>query len=153
MDYIIVPTLKKMGSRYDSANARMLLLATAAIESRCGYYIKQVKGPAEGIWQMEPATTADIFKECDALRDREFLNLIRSLKVRSATKYPMVDSPMYACAMARLKYAMDPQPLPDHRYRHEVWEYYKRIYNTIHGASTISKFFSAWDDSCTHIKL
>ena len=50
---------------------------------------------------------------------------------------------MYACAMARLKYSMDPMPLPDHNDIEAVYNYYKRIYNTPLGASTYEKFKSA----------
>jgi len=42
LDHIIKPTLKYMGGGYDSKNARMLLLATAAVESNCGQYVKQI---------------------------------------------------------------------------------------------------------------
>jgi len=41
LDCIIKPTLKYMGGNYDSKNARMLLLATAAIGSGCGYKLEQ----------------------------------------------------------------------------------------------------------------
>ena len=50
---------------------------------------------------------------------------------------------MYACATARLKYSMDPMPLPDHNDIGAVYNYYKRIYNTPLGASTFEKFKSA----------
>ena len=45
--------------------------------------------------------------------------------------------------MARLKYSMDPKPLPDHNDIKAVYDYYKRIYNTTLGASTYEKFLSA----------
>ena len=47
--------------------------------------------------------------------------------------------PMYACAMARLKYAMDEEPLPDWRDAAAIYAYYKRIYNTEGGASNFYK--------------
>ncbi len=81
-DYIIKPTLEYMGGNYNSDKARFLLLCTAAIESNCGYYIKQVDGPALGIWQMEPATHDDIWENCDALHpvySRELMIKIKSL--------------------------------------------------------------------------
>ena len=79
LDYIIKPTLEYMGGNYNSKNAQMLLLSTAAIESKCGYYIKQINGPALGIWQMEPATHTDIMFNCDAFRDEDFAYNISSL--------------------------------------------------------------------------
>ena len=60
-----------MGGNYESKNANFLSLCTAAIESNCGYYIKQVGGPALGIWQMEPATRMMRYRyfNCDAIND------------------------------------------------------------------------------------
>lgn len=145
LDYIIKPTLKYMEHGYNSKNAQMLLLATAAIESKCGYYIKQINGPALGIWQMEPETHDDIWRNCDALKDAEFDYSINNLCINATggTDF-VIESPMYACAMARLKYSMDKEPLPPHDEIFEIYRYYKRIYNTPLGASTFEKFKSAW---------
>jgi len=150
LDYIIKPTLKYMSGNYDSLNARMLLLSTAAIESNCGYYIKQVGGPALGPWQMEPSTEDDIIKNCDAIKGGDFWWRIENLLTdqHGEIEVPsMIASPMYACAMARLKYAMDPSPLPSHDNKKEIYEVYKRVYNTPLGASTWDKFRIAWDQN------
>ncbi len=146
LDHVIVPTLKYMSGGYDSLNARMLLLSTAAIESNCGYYIKQVGGPAEGIWQMEPDTHDDILANCDALKDKHFLVKVLSTQ-NNGMGNKLVINPAYACAMARLKYSMDIKALPHHNDKKSVYEYYKRIYNTELGASTWAKFQIAWDQN------
>lgn len=58
--YVIRPTLEKI--ELWSEAAENLLLGTTAQESHMGTYIKQVgKGPALGIYQMEPATHKDIW--------------------------------------------------------------------------------------------
>ena len=54
-------------------------------------------------------------------------------------------SPTYACAMARLKYSMDPNPLPkltgdNNADSRAFFSYYKRVYNTELGASTFDKW-------------
>jgi len=142
-DHIIKPTLQYMGGNYDSKDARFLLLCTAAIESKCGYYIKQINGPALGIWQMEPDTECDIYKNCDMLKGVYFNSKISKLISENSTKTDneaLINSPMYACAMARLKYSMDKAPLPDRHDIKAVYDYYKRIYNTPAGASTYEKF-------------
>ena len=152
LDYIIKPTLEYIGGNYNSKNAQMLLLATAAIESDCGYYIKQVNGPALGIWQMEPATHNDIWAECDALYSDLGQRLaelsVKGLYVKEKGIHDgaddLINSPVYACAMARLKYSMDKGPLPDHKEIFEIYRYYKRIYNTPLGASAFEKFQAAW---------
>ena len=144
-DLIIKPTLKYMGGNYNSKDARFLSLCTAAIESKCGYYIKQIKGPALGIWQMEPNTHDDIWGNCDALRRGDTSVFVNSLRVGEpfSPHTNLVVSPMYACAMARLKYSMDSEPLPKHDNFRAVYDYYKRIYNTPAGASTYEKFKQA----------
>ncbi len=144
-DHIIKPTLEYMDGNYSNKNARMLLLATAAAESKCGYYIKQVGGIALGVWQMEPNTEADIWKNSDALKRSEFITKIAGLMIDVEYKNDLIVSPMYACAMARLKYSMDIEPLPDYDDINAIYRYYKRIYNTEAGASTMKKFVDAWN--------
>ncbi|MBO4334511.1 MAG: hypothetical protein J5846_01575 [Desulfovibrio sp.] len=41
-------------------NAGRFLLEIAAAESDFGYYVRQVKGPAQSVWQIEPATARDL---------------------------------------------------------------------------------------------
>lgn len=148
LELIITPTHKYMGGNYQSDSADLLSLCTAAIESDCGYYIKQVNGPALGIWQMEPATHEDILANCNAIIkfgkiELEVLDL--STNGFSCTNDDLINSPKYACAMARLKYSMDSNPLPkvtgnrkeDER---DFYDYYKRVYNTELGKSTFAKW-------------
>ena len=145
LDCIIKPTLEYMGGNYASKNASMLLLSTAAIESKCGHYIKQIGGPALGIWQMEPATHEDIWLNCDFLVLRMQQEVIADLAVCNVGESKsLITSPMYACAMARLKYSMDSAPLPPYDNIRAVYDVYKRVYNTPLGASTYEKFKQAW---------
>ena len=145
-DCIIKPTHLYMGGNYESKNANFLSLCTAAIESNCGYYIKQVGGPALGIWQMEPVTEVDLWENCDALLGDDFNELIAdllSVNLNQQGDEALMLLPIYACAMARLKYSMDKATIPDHNDIKAVYDYYKRIYNTPLGASTYEKFQSA----------
>ncbi|MBO4368613.1 MAG: hypothetical protein J5803_00715, partial [Desulfovibrio sp.] len=41
-------------------NAADFLLEIAAAESDFGYYVRQVKGPAQSVWQIEPETARDM---------------------------------------------------------------------------------------------
>ena len=146
-DHIIEPTLEYMSGNYNTVEARFLLLCTAAIESECGHYIKQIGGPALGIWQMEPATHDDIWNECDALKLPELSTIVDGL-VPTLNNEPMIESPMYACAMARLKYSMDTKALPKCNGGTDLdldmfYKYYKRVYNTQYGKSTFEKWCSA----------
>jgi hypothetical protein len=147
-DHIIKPTLEYMGGNYYSKDAAFLLLCTAAIESNCGEYIKQINGPALGVFQMEPKTHDDIWENCDALFDGGKIQNIACVFYSLAPMgkcgdEALTSAPMYSCAIARLKYSMDAAPLPDRNDIKAVYEYYKRIYNTEGGASTYEKFLSA----------
>lgn len=160
-DYIIKPTTEYMGGGYNSIEARFLLLCTAAIESDCGYYIKQVNGPALGPWQMEPATHDDIWDNCDALHGPIFGFKVAQLGLRKNSEEASSDyendisiSPMYACAMARLKYSMTPEPLPEHTGDANIdlrafYDYYAKFYHGIDkdgkelGKSTYTKWATA----------
>ena len=153
-DYIIKPTLQYMGGGYYSKESAFLLLCTAAIESNCGQYVKQINGPALGFWQNEPATHLDTWHNCDALNDDDFADTIKALTVRAIfdgdddLNFDLISSPMYACAMARLKYSMDPHSLPKLTGDSTVdlksfYDYYKRVYNTELGASTYDKWCTA----------
>ena len=149
-DYIIKPTLEYMGKNYNSEEARFLLLCTAAIESDCGHFIKQVNGPALGIWQMEPVTHTDIWENCDALSlGGDFHEIVSNLAPLycNPKSGELIDSPKYACAMARLKYSMDRHALPKYNGGTPLdldmfYRYYKRVYNTHLGASTFQKWLA-----------
>ena len=147
-DFIIKPTLQYMSGSYYSKESAFLLLATAAIESNCGEYIKQINGPALGIWQMEPDTDNDIWANCDALDNDVFISFIGDLCLSKDSRNgfdALFESPKYACAMARLKYSMDPNPLPkltgdNNTDSRAFYDYYKLVYNTELGASTFDKW-------------
>lgn len=149
-DYIIKPTHKFMGGKYESDESNFISLCTSAIESDCGEFNEQINGPALSWWQIEPVTHADIWLNCDALKNKEFAERILLLagghKVYSHDL--LLKSPMYACAMARLKYSMDPQALPKYNGGTALdldvfYRYYKRVYNTELGASTFQKWLVA----------
>jgi hypothetical protein len=149
LELIITPTHKYMGGNYQSDSSDLLSLCTAAIESDCGHFVKQVNGPALGIWQMEPDTSEDVWVNCDALKKSNFIDKITHLIPTSCLfdnyELALIDSPKYACAMARLKYSMDSNPLPKvtgNRKEDEraFYYYYKRVYNTELGKSTFNKW-------------
>lgn len=148
-----------MGGNYYSKESEFLLLCTAAIESNCGEYIKQINGPALSPWQIEPVTHDDTWYNCDALssyvedKQTDLVRFMVSVSMDGEIGHQnLLWSPMYACAMARLKYSMDPQPLPkltgdkltDGK---AFYDYYKRVYNTELGASTYEKWVNALQDN------
>lgn len=149
-DYIIFPTLEAMkaytGWDYNTQAARQLLLATAAQESHCGDYLKQVKGPALGVYQMEPATITDLYTHF-ALGDKKEL-LYKFLSV-AELQYPnligVVGNLHYATALARMNYRRFPGALPVFNDKGAMWAYYKKFWNSVTGAATEEDFNMNWE--------
>ena len=147
-DYLINPTLGMINKPgFNSPLIRRLLLCTMAIESDMGQFLKQIGGgPAEGPYQMEPATEDDIFANCDLLRSKcsNLYHVVAELSDVLPTGRALCLSTIYATLMARCKYWMDTEPLPEDT-PEAMYKYYKRIYNTPDGASTFGKFLDAID--------
>ena len=123
-----------------SPEAEKLLLGTAAQESRLGAYLRQVgKGPALGVFQMEPATHNDIWDNFLAYREQM---ISRLRKYISGIPEDMVVDMRHACIMARLQYYRRPEPLPEVDDLEGQALYWKLHYNTIHGAGTQAEYIS-----------
>lgn len=114
-----------------SKNAEELLIFTCATESMGGTYLKQIKGPALGIYQMEPNTYNDIWQN--------YLKFNMSIVMKFMTSFHVAFMPpeermiydlRFATAMARFHYRRVDEPLPPHDNIGAIWEYYKKYYNT-----------------------
>jgi len=133
---LIEETLKEIGLH--SKDAVNLLMGTCAQESHLGEYIKQIKGPALGIFQMEPATFVDI--EQNYFRYKK--ELYEKVKSNSRVSYLysglMVYNLKLAICMTRIHYLRVPEKLPNSIEGYAA--YWKRYYNTYLGAGTEEEF-------------
>lgn len=131
---VVRPALAAL--QLNSESAVNLLTGTALAESRAKF-VKQIGGPALGLWQMEPATHDDCFAN--------FLNfpaqskfataLHQMLAADSAPVDQLVNNLRYACAMARIRFYRSPLPLPSATDPIAMSAYHKRVYNTPKGAA------------------
>ena len=141
---IIQDTLKKIDLY--SKEAEHFIYNTGLVESRYEY-LKQIKGPARGMWQCEPWVAVDICK--NYLKYRESL----MKKIASVCKLQLVyflepnesdweDILTYNIAaqisMCRLHYRRVPKPLPKNLA--EQAAQWKNYYNTSKGKGTVEKF-------------
>lgn len=136
---VIVPTIRRLGL-YSKA-AENLLMGTAAQESHLGTYLHQLgKGPAKGIFQMEPATHSDCW--ANYLRYREGLaeELRQIAGVQTPTPELMIGNLYYATAMARVHYLRVSEALPKAENPYDLGHYYKDHYNTHLGKATVDEF-------------
>lgn len=127
-----------VGRRLNTRAARQLSLVTAAVESHCGQYLKQVRGPAAGPWQMEKPTyrwvVSEIMRRDEVfgmLHDEGFTSLYTDL--------------MRGALWCRLRYFLVPAPLPEVDNVMHMWVYYKTHWNSHRGATTRAKFVKVWD--------
>ena len=118
-----------------SDSAVNLLLGTAAQESHFGTYIRQVRGPAVGVFQMEPDTF-------NWLRDKY---LVKFTQLEQFKCEDLEWDLSAAIIFARLRYRAIPKSLPPADDIRALAEYWKKYYNTIHGAGTVAEFISNYD--------
>lgn len=144
--YVIEPTLKYL-DLYSDASVN-LLLGTCAQESHMGTYIHQLgNGPACGIYQMEPFTHKDLWKNFLGGK----LNL--SSKIRSLMSdcdkadqdKALITNLAYATAMTRVFYLRIKESLPQANDIEGMAKYWKLYYNTVKGKGTEHEFISNYE--------
>lgn len=142
---VITPVLSKLQLFSDSAVN--LLLFTCAAESKGGTYLKQIKGQALGIYQMEPLTHNDIWQ--NYLRHRPVLLNLLGMHfnvIRMENEDRLITDLAYSTAMARIHYLRVKSPLPDANDVDGLWEYYKAHYNTVAGKAKKEASIKAYQD-------
>lgn len=147
--YVILPTLKALDLW--SPAVETLLVGTAAHESAMGKYLHQIKGPALGIYQIEPLTHFDVWanflKYRTGLRDKVLgmvpQNMLRhdsATGVNYGAESMLITDLAYATVMARLVYLRAPAPMPAADDINGLAAYWKKFYNTPLGAGTENEF-------------
>lgn len=123
--------LARLEPRLDGTVPRALMLGTAMVESNL-QYLQQVRGPAMGLWQVEPRTHADCWQNFLAFRP-DMHAAFRELCVFDPSPEEMRWNLLYGCAMARLVYWRAPEALPDLD-AYGLAGYHERHFNTERGA-------------------
>lgn len=133
-----------------SAAAENLLVGTALVESGL-FYVRQLRGgPALGLFQMEPATHNDIWRNCLAFRNdlrgrvERLFGWSADLPDPEERAGHLVWNAGYAAAMCRIHYLRVPAPLPEPGDVNGLAVYWKAHYNTPLGAGTAGKFERAY---------
>jgi len=136
----IVPGCQELGRalnrKLNTRSARQLLLVTAAVESNCGQYLKQIRGPACGAFQEEPATLKWVNEE---LYQRGLTSYFRPDPLDITTDL------VVAAIACRARYWLVPDALPEADNAMHMWVYYKKWWNSSLGATTRQKFMKAWE--------
>ena len=136
---IIQPALRII-NQY-STNAEELLVGVCAHESKGGTYLKQITGPALGIYQMEPATHSEIWNRAIRAKsdlEQRIFNFMRIQNIPNAQE--MVYNLYYATIMARIFFMRFPEPISDTlEGQAQLW---KDRYNTKLGKGTVEQYIA-----------
>lgn len=142
---VIRPVLTRLDLK-DGRAAEELLLGTALQESRLQYLRQLGKGPARGVFQMEPATHDDIWTNYLAY-NVDLATRVNGLSLRATGDMHQVEANMYyACAMARVHYRRVPAKLPEQGDLEAQADYWKQYYNTFQGAGTVEEYIENYQE-------
>ena len=120
------------------------LMLTAAQESRCGHYLYQLNGgPARGIFQMEPATMEDIYKNY-LIRKPLLAIQVDRLVAPGSLILNLTGNILFQIALARVHYWRVKEPLPfkqddEFEYVRSLAQYWKTYWNTSAGQGTVNE--------------
>ena len=125
-----------------SPAAENLLIGTALQESGLIWLSQHPTGPARGVYQIEPATHADLYATwipatVQDARRRELRQRLVALCAPAPSPVDQLRTNLaYATAVARLLYYRHPDPLPAADDVDGLAAYYKCIFNSTEGAAT-----------------
>lgn len=130
-ELVVLPALHDL-QMYTKEFAELLVF-TCATESAGGTYIKQITGPAVGIFQIEPNSLTDLWVNY-VVRNARYLNLL-SMNFglyKMPDPIDLITNMKLAAGVCALFYkrhkvnclSMEPDAL---------WEIYKKYYNTVKG--------------------
>jgi hypothetical protein len=145
--YVIRPVCQHLELWSDAAEN--LVLGTALVESG-GEHLAQVKGPALGLWQVEPATHDDLWRNYLAYRPKlaDKMHELETAAALTAGALELVGNLYYAAGVCRLIYLRRaPRDLPaDALGMATLW---KHAYNTERGAGTVERALPMFEQACS----
>jgi len=118
-----------------SESAVRLLCMIAAHESGDFHYVRQLRGPALSLFQIEPATFTDL---CQYAQKRHFAINIEL----PCSAWRLVFDQRFAAAMARIFFLRFSEPIPDKL--HAMADYAKQYWNTYLGKAKAQQYFNAY---------
>jgi hypothetical protein len=137
---IVKETLKRLDLYSEEAVA--LIIATGNAES--GFrHLEQIKGPARGFFQCEPATCLDIWENYVMYRPQIKEKLWNLGFNEADAEWSLFSNIAVQAAICRLHYRRVPKRLPAVDDLVGQAKYWKQYYNTKHGKGTVEHFLKA----------
>ncbi len=149
-DKVIKPALERLDKlvggkgKMSSESAVNLILMIVAHESGLLTYAKQIRGPALGFAQMEPATFTWLLEWLGRNRPSLLMALSKFGPVENDSAEFMVMCPQYAVVCARLNLLRFAEPLPDANDLDGLARYAKKYWNTSAGKATEADYLTAY---------
>lgn len=134
-DYVIRPVLDLLPFS-NPATAERLLLGTAAQESRFRYLKQLGKGPALGLWQMEPLTFRDLWDRFSVRFSLSRFIVITGEPLPLQLTWNL----RLAAVMCRVHYFARPFTMPEKATAEDLGMFWKEYYNTKLGKGKVSEF-------------
>lgn len=141
--YIVTPALAAIGLGGNSADN--LIMGTGKIESDWAY-VKQIKGPAVSLMQIEPATHTDLSTRLRTLAPYKTLHelVLKELQLSELPSSPefLIYNLKAAVIFARLKYRMrhsEEPELPAANDFEKLAALHKTVYNTSGGDTDLQR--------------
>lgn len=123
-------------------SAVRLISMVAAHESGDFHYVRQLRGPALSLFQIEPATFIDL---CRYAETRRFA-IAGELP---CSPWRLVFDQRFAAAMARIFFLRFKEPLPEPDDLNGLAAYAKQYWNTHLGKATPEQYFNAYQKHFT----
>lgn len=156
-DLVIRPTLElldEFNPKLNTLASVNLLLGTVAQESSMGHYLKQIHGPALGIYQIEPATHKDITGRY-LVRPANLALMVAIKRLTCVDGFVGRDTELiynlrYATAICRIRYWMVPESMPEHDDIEGLGQYWDDHYNGNPDVGTVDEFISNYTKYVKH---
>lgn len=128
--------------RLHSPAAERLLLGTALTESGLSALAQDGVGPALGVYQIEPATHQDVWRNYLAFRPALAWRVGRFAGKAPRRQAQLITNLSYATVVARLIYRRRPEPLPGPGDLGGLAAYWKAHFNTTAGRGGVEDFMA-----------
>jgi len=144
---IITASLSLLPPRYDSTEARAMLIAIALQESDLRHR-QQIGGPARGYWQFEHIGVRGVLEHsATAQVATELLKRLDYDTTSTAAYGAIIHNDVLAGCLARLALFRLPQPLPGRSQSDEAWRQYIQVWRPgkPHPDKWSHNYARAWD--------
>lgn len=147
--YIVRDSLKAAG--WWSRSVENIIVATGIVESNLDALVQGGGGPAKGVFQIEPRTYADVISYIK--RDPEKIKTI--CQACNLVSLPedvnaVIWNLRFAVLITRMFYYRIVDALPKSENAQEMYQYYKKFYNSAAGAATEDRDLPIFKKVCSY---